>query len=256
MIAISRVIEPPQPRAQADVEEALHHDLAGQRARSASSSAPTAAARPRTACWRAAGRAAASAACTRPRCPRRARARSVERAAATIRIAALMNSADISAIVESMVANRIASACSSSSSVYLRVCTIDECRYRLCGITVAPRIADRDVEHLRVADDLAASARSRAPRRRDPAARATARRRSSPRSPTISSDDQRLDVAEAAVLQRQHDQHVERGEAHAPEQRKPEEQVERDRRAEHLGQVAGRDRDLAQHPEHDRRGRE
>ena len=39
-----------------------------------------------------------------------------------------MNSADISAIVESMVANRIASRWLSSSSVYLRVWTIEECR--------------------------------------------------------------------------------------------------------------------------------
>ena len=47
---------------------------------------------------------------------------------ATIRIAALMKRADINAMVESMVANRIASCLLSSSSVYLRVCTIDECR--------------------------------------------------------------------------------------------------------------------------------
>ena len=51
-----------------------------------------------------------------------------------------MNSADISAIVESMVANRIASFRLSSESEYFRVCTIEECRYRLCGITVAPRM--------------------------------------------------------------------------------------------------------------------
>ena len=61
-------------------------------------------------------------------------------AAAMIRIAALMKSADISATVESMVAKRIASRLLSSVSRYLRVCTIDECRYRLCGITVAPRM--------------------------------------------------------------------------------------------------------------------
>ena len=61
-------------------------------------------------------------------------------AAATIRIAALMKSADISATDESIVANRIASFLLASVSTYRRVCTIDECRYRLCGITVAPRM--------------------------------------------------------------------------------------------------------------------
>ena len=38
-------------------------------------------------------------------------------------------------------------------------------------------------------------------------------------------DDQRLDVAEAAVLQEQHDQHVERRQADAPDQRQAEQQV-------------------------------
>ena len=35
-------------------------------------------------------------------------------------------------------------------------------------------------------------------------------------------------------------------------QRQAEQQIERDRRADHFGQVAGGDRDLAQHPQHDR----
>ena len=51
-----------------------------------------------------------------------------------------MNSADISATAESIDANRIASRLLSNVSPYFRVCTIDECRYRLCGITVAPRM--------------------------------------------------------------------------------------------------------------------
>src|SRR6478735_3286036 len=61
-------------------------------------------------------------------------------AAATMRIAALMKSALESATVESIVANRIALRRLSFESAYFRVCTIDECRYRLCGITVAPRM--------------------------------------------------------------------------------------------------------------------
>ena len=39
-----------------------------------------------------------------------------------------MNSANISATVESIVAKRIASRLLSDVSPYLRVCTIDECR--------------------------------------------------------------------------------------------------------------------------------
>ena len=51
-----------------------------------------------------------------------------------------MNSADVSATVESSTANDTASPRLSFESPYFRVCTIDECRYRLCGITVAPRM--------------------------------------------------------------------------------------------------------------------
>ena len=47
-------------------------------------------------------------------------------------------------------------------------------------------------------------------------------------------------------------QHVERREADAPDQRQAEEQVERDGRADDLGQIARRDRDLAEDPQHDR----
>ena len=49
-------------------------------------------------------------------------------AAAITRMAALMKSANISATDESMVAKRIASRLLSTSSRYLRVWTIDECR--------------------------------------------------------------------------------------------------------------------------------
>ena len=71
--------------------------------------------------------------------------------------------------------------------------------------------------------------------------------------PRISSDDQRLDVAEPRLLQVEHEQHVERRQADAPHQRQAEQQIQRDGRADHLGQIAGRDRDLAQQPQHDRR---
>ena len=56
------------------------------------------------------------------------------------RIAPLRNSADISATVESIVAEPHRLRRLSEESPYFRVWTIDECRYRLCGITVAPRM--------------------------------------------------------------------------------------------------------------------
>ena len=66
-------------------------------------------------------------------------------------------------------------------------------------------------------------------------------------------DDERFDVAEAAVLQEEDDEHVERGEADAPDEREAEEQVEGDGGAEDFGEVAGGDGDLAEDPEDDGR---
>ena len=111
--------------------------------------------------------------------------------------------------------------------------------------------ADRDVEHRRVGEDLG--------RRDEAGADAPRSWRAASHSSTANDagdrddqrDDQRLDVAEAPVLQEQDDQHVERGEADAPDERQAEEQVERDRRAEHLGEVAGGDGDLAEDPQDD-----
>ena len=51
-----------------------------------------------------------------------------------------MKNAKSSATVESSVANRMASRLEAGSGSTRRVCTIEECRYRLCGITVAPRM--------------------------------------------------------------------------------------------------------------------
>ena len=64
----------------------------------------------------------------------------------------------------------------------------------------------------------------------------------------------RLDLAEAEVDEQQQQQHVEPGDKHAPHQRQPKQQVERHRRADHLGQIAGDDRDLAQQPQRHRDG--
>ena len=71
--------------------------------------------------------------------------------------------------------------------------------------------------------------------------------------PRISSDDERFDVPELILLQVEHEQHVERGQADAPHQRQAEQQVQRDGRADHLGEIARGNRDLAEQPQHDRR---
>ena len=64
-------------------------------------------------------------------------------------------------------------------------------------------------------------------------------------------DDQGLDVAKAAVLQVEDDEHVERGETDAPDKRQAEQQVERDGRADDLSEIAGGDGDLAEQPQQD-----
>ena len=74
-----------------------------------------------------------------------------------------------------------------------------------------------------------------------------------PAMPRISVDDDRLDVAEAAVLHDRARAARRRRQAHAPQQRDAEQQLQRDGRAEHLGQVARGDRDFAEDPQDDRR---
>src|SRR4029077_16302835 len=51
-----------------------------------------------------------------------------------------MNSEKLSATVESRNAYLTAIRLPAGVSSYALVCTTDECKYRLCGITVAPRI--------------------------------------------------------------------------------------------------------------------
>ena len=62
-------------------------------------------------------------------------------------------------------------------------------------------------------------------------------------------NDQSLNVAEAPALQEQNQQHIRAGNQHAVEERNVEEQVERNRRADDLGQIAGGDGDLGADPE-------
>ena len=65
-------------------------------------------------------------------------------------------------------------------------------------------------------------------------------------------DDQRLDVTKALVLQKQDDENIERGDADAGKKRNAEKQIERDGRADDLGQIAGGDREFADDPEAER----
>src|SRR5947207_3195793 len=62
-------------------------------------------------------------------------------------------------------------------------------------------------------------------------------------------DDERLDVAKAFVLKKQNEQNIQRRDADTGEQRQAEEQIERNGRADHFREIAGGDRDLANHPE-------
>ena len=58
----------------------------------------------------------------------------------------------------------------------------------------------------------------------------------------------RLDRPHSEALQGQQQQHVQAGNDDGPEQRNVEQQIERDRAAEHFRQVAGADRQFAQQP--------
>ena len=55
------------------------------------------------------------------------------------------------------------------------------------------------------------------------------------------------------MLEVEHEQHVQGRERDAPDERHAEQQIERDRRAEHLGKIAGRNGNLADNPQKDRR---
>ena len=62
-------------------------------------------------------------------------------------------------------------------------------------------------------------------------------------------DDQGFHRAEPAVLQQQNNHHIEHRDDAAPDQGDPEEELEGDGGADHLGEVAGRNGQLAEHPQ-------
>ena len=61
-------------------------------------------------------------------------------------------------------------------------------------------------------------------------------------------DDQGLGVAKALVLQEQDQEHIQRGNADAPDERKAEEQIQGDGRPDHFGEIARRDGQFADDP--------
>jgi hypothetical protein len=65
-------------------------------------------------------------------------------------------------------------------------------------------------------------------------------------------DDEHFDVAEAVVLQVENHKHIERREDDAVHQRHAEEQLQRDRGADHFRQIARGNRHFAEHPQHER----
>ena len=125
-----------------------------------------------------------------------------------------MKSENPSASVESSVAKRTASRFPAASSLKARVCTMLEWRYKLCGITVAPRMP---IARYSISRFFKISARrKKSARRFDP---------QRPREENFirearadghdQGDDQRLEHAETAPLQRQNQQHVKARQQHA-----------------------------------------
>ena len=67
-------------------------------------------------------------------------------------------------------------------------------------------------------------------------------------------DHQRFDPAEAAALQRQHQENVRAGDQNAGQKRDAEKELQRDRRAQDFRQIAGGNGDFAQEPQGQRDG--
>ena len=116
-----------------------------------------------------------------------------------------------------------------------------------------PEDAHGDEEHLRVRDDLELG-REAAEHGHDAGFGENNLREEAAANGENQRHDQRLNVAKALVLEIQHHQHVERGDAHAPDQRDAEKQIQRDGRADHFREIARADGEFAEQPEHDRHG--
>ena len=108
--------------------------------------------------------------------------------------------------------------------------------------------ADGEVEHRRIGDDLGA--------RHQPVEHGGERWAGQRQLDDEAEPDhdhqrhhQRLELAKAARLQCQDQQHLDAGQGDAEGKVEAEQQLERDRRADQLGQVAGDDGELAEQPE-------
>ena len=117
--------------------------------------------------------------------------------------------------------------------------------------------ADGDVEHARVPNDL--DGRNEKAAARCPTVRA-AKKQISRVKQTAIVPIRLITMAsikrKPLLLQEQNQQHVERGEADAPNQRNAKEQIQRDGRPNHFRQIAGCDRNLRENPEPIETGRE
>ena len=108
--------------------------------------------------------------------------------------------------------------------------------------------ADRDVEHLGIGDDLGRRHKA-AQHRRDRRRRGSDLDRKADRDHDQQRDDEGFEEAKALVHQQQQQEGVERGDQRAADQGNAEQQFQRDRGADHLGQIAGDDRRLAGEPQ-------
>src|SRR5690349_4400150 len=108
--------------------------------------------------------------------------------------------------------------------------------------------ADGDVEHGRVADDLT-SGHQTADNLPDLGARHDQLDGKAKPDGSYQSYDQRLQVPESFVLKQENEEHVQGGQTHTPHQRNAEKKIERDRRTDDFGQIAGGNRYFAEHPQ-------
>ena len=108
--------------------------------------------------------------------------------------------------------------------------------------------AEREIEHLRIGDDLGRGRKAhdhRTPVRighRDLDGETNC-------DDAQEGHDEGFDPAEAEVLHPQDQEHIESRDQHPDLERNPEQQVEPDRRSDHLGEVGRADCDLRHHPE-------
>ena len=148
----------------------------------------------------------------------------------------------------SMVANRIASRLPRVGALEVARLHDRRVQVEIVRHDGGTEDADGEVEHRRIGDDLGA--------RHQPVEHGGERwlrQRQLDDEAEADHDHQRhhqrLELAKAARLQGEHQQHFDAGQGDAEGKVEAEQQLERDRRADQLGKVAGDDGELAQQPE-------